>query len=53
VKKIVIARKHRAFQPSTRAHRQFLQDHWEKTDELVRRYPFLDFREELAYFSVH
>jgi hypothetical protein len=51
VKKIVIARKHKPFQPSTDAHRRFLKDHREKTEELLRRCPFLDFREELTYFS--
>ena len=51
VKKIVIARKHRAFQPTTLAHRKFLLDHREKTAALKARYPFLDLEEELAYFS--
>jgi GSCFA family len=51
VKKIVIARRHKPFQPSTRAHRRFLQDNWERTTALARRYPFLDFTEELGYFS--
>jgi GSCFA family len=51
VKKIVIARRHKPFQPSTRAHRRFLQDHWERTTALARQYPFLDFTEELGYFS--
>jgi len=52
VKKIMIARKHKPFQPTTQAHLRFLRDHREKTEELQRRCPFLDFREELAYFSV-
>ena len=51
VKKIVTARKHKAFQPTTLAHKHFLQDHRQKTEDLASRYPFLDFREELAYFS--
>ena len=51
VKKIVTARKHKAFQPSTNAHKQFLQAHLEKTKGLMKRYPFLDFNEELEYFS--
>jgi hypothetical protein len=51
VKKIVIARRHKPFQPSTQAHRRFLQDNWERTTALARRYPFLDFTEELGYFS--
>lgn len=51
IKKIVIARKHRAFQPQTNAHRQFLLSHFEKTKVLQEKFPFLDLEEELAYFS--
>jgi hypothetical protein len=51
VKKIVTARRHKPFQPSTKAHRRFLEDHWQKTTALARRYPFLDLTEELDYFS--
>lgn len=52
VKKIVIARKHRAFQPETKAHGQFLLAHFEKVKTLQKEYPFLDLKEELSYFSV-
>ena len=51
VKKIVIARKHKAFQPETKAHQQFLMSHFEKTKALQEKYPFLDLKEELVYFS--
>jgi hypothetical protein len=51
VKKIVIARRHKPFQPATNAHQKFLADFREKTAELSREYPFLDLKEELAYFS--
>jgi hypothetical protein len=51
VKKLVIARRHKPFQPSTLAHRQFLEDYRQKTAELAKQYPFLDLSEELAYFS--
>lgn len=51
VKKIVIARKHKAFQPETKAHQQFLSIHFEKTKELLRKKPFLNLNEELIYFS--
>ena len=51
VKKIIIARKHKAFQPTTHAHKDFLFAHAEKTKELIRQYPFLDLKEELNYFS--
>jgi len=51
IEKISIARKHRPFQPSTDAHRQFLKLHAEKTQALLREYPFLPLQEELDYFS--
>jgi hypothetical protein len=51
VKKIVIARRHKPFQSSTQAHQRFLRDHLEKAKALAGRYPFLDFGEEIAYFS--
>jgi GSCFA family len=51
VKKIVTARRHKPFQPATQAHRRFLEDHLKKTKELSDRYPFLNFDEELAWFS--
>jgi hypothetical protein len=51
VKKIVIARRHKPFQPSTQAHRRFLQEHRQKTEELMKKYPFLRLEEERAYFS--
>jgi hypothetical protein len=53
IKKIVIARKHRPFQPATQAHKRFLQDQWQKTHELALRCPFLDLKEELDFFSVN
>lgn len=51
VKKVVIARKHRAFQPATDSHKQFLQLNAEKTKALMKQYPFLSLKEELDYFS--
>jgi hypothetical protein len=51
IRKITIARKHRAFQPETKVHRQFLISHFEKVKALQDKYLFLDFSEELAYFS--
>ena len=52
IKKIVIAARHKAFQPTTNAHRQFLLAHLEKTKDMQKRYPFLDFGEELKYFGL-
>jgi hypothetical protein len=51
IKKIVIARKHKAFQPQTNAHREFLISYFEKVKILQEEYPFLDLQEELTYFS--
>ena len=51
VKKIVIAAKHKAFQPSTNAHKQFLQIHYEKTKAIAKDHPYLDLQKELDYFS--
>jgi len=51
VKKIVIARKHKAFQPETNAHKAFLKAHLYKTKELQAKYPFLNFKDELEYFN--
>jgi hypothetical protein len=51
VKKVVIARKHKAFQPATNAHKQFLSAHLEKAKDLQQRYPFLNLEEEVKYFA--
>jgi hypothetical protein len=51
VKKVVIAKKHKAFQPATNAHKQFLKAHFEKTKALLEKYPFLDLLAELSYFN--
>jgi len=51
IKKITIARKHKAFQPETKAHREFLVNYFEKVKILQEEYPFLDLKEELIYFS--
>ncbi len=51
VRKIVIARRHKPFQPATQAHQAFLRSQLDKSLELVRRYPFLDLTEEIDYFS--
>jgi hypothetical protein len=50
IKKIVIAKKHKAFQPATNAHKVFLKTHLEKAKELQSKYPFLDLSGEINYF---
>jgi GSCFA family len=52
VRKIVIAKKHKAFQPATNAHKQFLKAHFEKTKKMLEKYPFLNLQEELNYFKL-
>lgn len=51
VRKIVIARNHRPFQPATNAHRQFLATHLQKALQLQQQFPFLDLSAEIHYFS--
>jgi hypothetical protein len=51
VKKIVMARKHRAFQQGTKAHQQFLRSNLSKTEDLLNRFPFLQLDDELEYFN--
>ena len=51
VKKITVSRKHKAFQPETKAHLQFLKTNFDKVKLLQEEYPFLDLKEELVYFS--
>jgi hypothetical protein len=51
IKKIVIARKHNAFQPETNAHKVFLKTHFEKAKELQSKYSFLDLSDEINYFA--
>ncbi|MFT4024758.1 MAG: GSCFA domain-containing protein [Flavihumibacter sp.] len=51
VQQVVIARNHKAFQPETEAHKQFLRSFAQKTRHLQQQYDFLDLTEELAYFE--
>jgi hypothetical protein len=51
VKQLVIASNHKAFQPETNAHRQFLNSHAAKAKALQEAYPFLNFAAEIDYFE--
>ncbi|WP_245645774.1 GSCFA domain-containing protein [Niabella ginsenosidivorans] len=51
IQPLVIARRHRPFHPQTQAHRQFLAAQYEKAELLMAKYPFLDLKEEIAYFK--
>ena len=50
VRKLQISRRHRPLHPGTEAHRRFLRDQLEKTNELSEKYPFLNFETELKHF---
>jgi len=51
IKSLVTARKHKAFQPDTTAHQQFLKTYFEKAKVLKEKYSFLDLDEEIKYFN--
>lgn len=51
VRKIINAKKHKAFHPNSNAHRQFLLNHFEEAQQLNAKYPFLDMSHEINYFS--
>jgi hypothetical protein len=51
IRKIVIAARHKPFQPETQGHKQFLLTHLEKAKKLQEQYPFLNLARELSYFS--
>lgn len=52
LRKIVIASKHKPFQPKTKAHKDFLLVHAEKSKAMMEKYPFLNLQQELAYFTL-
>lgn len=51
IKKIAIARRHRAAHPGTEAHKKFLAAHLVKAKQLQQEHPYLNFQEEITYFS--
>lgn len=51
IRKLQVSRKHRPMHPDTGAHRRFLEEQYLKTMELAGKYPFIDFKQELLYFS--
>lgn len=51
VKKIITAYRHKPFQPSTQAHKNFLQKSLDKTKQLQAQLPQLDFSDQLRFFS--
>ena len=53
IQKIILARKHKPFQPDTEAHKKFLHSNYKKTLAIKKKYPFLSLQDELEYFSLH
>jgi hypothetical protein len=51
IKKLVIARNHKAFNPMSHQHQQFLKAQLQKTKQLQEQYSFLDFSREMKFFS--
>ncbi len=43
---------HKPFNPTSQAHKKFLKLNFDKTLKLQTDYPYIDFKNELAYFSV-
>ena len=51
IRKLQISRQHRPLHPNTDAHQRFLKEQLEKTLELSKKYPFLNFETELKHFG--
>ena len=48
---IAAAYRHKAFNPASAAHRQFMASYFEKVKRLGNEYPYIDFTAELGYFG--
>lgn len=48
---IQLAYRHRPFNPSSGQHKKFLQSFYQKTVALQEQHPYLDFKNELEFFS--
>lgn len=51
IQEITTAMQHRSFYPGTTQHKSFMRSMLEKAEELKRKYPALDFSEEIKYFQ--
>jgi hypothetical protein len=51
LKKVRTARKHRSQHPHTAAHNAFLKVHLQKARQLQEKHPYLNFQEEIVYFT--
>ena len=51
IKKVMIARNHKPFNPASQQHKQFLASYAGKVQTLQQEHPYLNLSEELRYFS--
>jgi hypothetical protein len=51
IKEIISAKNHRPFNQNTIQHKQFLKTYLQKTNSLIKQYPFLKMEEERLYFG--
>jgi len=51
LRKLTKAKTHRPIDPNSESHKRFLGQHLALVTQLVAKYPNLDFKEELAFFS--
>ncbi len=51
IKKLVIARNHKPFNPTSNQHQQFLKAQLQKAKALQALHPYLDFEQELVFFG--
>jgi hypothetical protein len=51
IKKIIIAKKHKPFNPQSELHKKFLEQQLAKTRRLQTEHPYLDLKKEADYFG--
>ena len=51
IKKLMIAKKHKPFNPQSQLHKKFLEQQLAKTKRLQTEHPYLDFKKEIEYFE--
>jgi GSCFA family len=51
INEINAAKSHKAFNPLSTQHKKFLQTNLEKVQKLKKEYPYINFNEEVDYFS--
>ena len=51
INEINAAVNHKPFNPTSEAHRKFLQNNAEKLRKLQQQYPYINFQEEEKYFN--